>query len=89
MVQLNKKDKLYYARIIPKTRIFEVCELIIRTVNDTWFVAVDKRDKHAYLFIYEDIENILFYKREKALSKVLDAESNFPKMNYEIGYEEY
>ena len=42
MVQLKRNDVLYYARIIPSTRIYEVCEVIVRTVRDTWFVTVDK-----------------------------------------------
>ena len=71
MVQLKKKDRLFYARIIPRTRIYEVCELIIRTIEDTYFVAIDKKDKHAYLFTYEDIDIILFAKRDDALSKIL------------------
>ena len=89
MVQLKKKDRLFYARIIPRTRIYEVCELIIRTIEDTYFVAIDKKDKHAYLFTYEDIDIILFAKRDNALSKVLDAEKKSPKIKYEIDYEEY
>ena len=89
MVQLKKKDRLFYARIIPRTRIYEVCELIIRTIEDKYFVAIDKKDKHAYLFTYEDIDIILFAKRDDALSKVLDAEKKSPKIKYEIDYEEY
>lgn len=89
MVQLKKKDRLFYARIIPRTRIYEVCELIVRTIEDTYFVAIDKKDKHAYLFTYEDIDTILFTKRDDALSKVLEAEKKSPKIKYEIDYEEY
>lgn len=89
MVRLKRKDSLYYARIIPRTRIFEVCELIVRTVRDTWFVAVDKRDKRAYLFNNTDIEKIVFFDRIIALSKVNEAEKSAPKMKCEIEYEEY
>lgn len=89
MVQLKKKDKLYYARIIPKTRVFEVCEVIVRTIDLNWFVAIDKRDKHAYLFAYDDIGTILFHERDIALSKVIEAEKITPKTNFEISYEEY
>lgn len=89
MVQLKKKDILYYARIIPKTRIYEVCELIVRTVNENWFVAIDKIDKHAYLFTYDDINENLFFDRKIALSKVTEAEKLAPKTNFEISYEEY
>lgn len=89
MVQLKRKDVLYYARIIPQTRIYEVCELIVRTVKDTWFVAVDKRDKRAYLFNNNDIGKIVFFNRSTALTKVNEAEKFAPKGKYEIDYEEY
>lgn len=89
MVRLNKKDRLFYARILPPVRIYEVCELIVRTVKDSWFVAIDKRDKRAYLFNYDDINTILFFKRDEALSKVLEAEKNSPKINFETYYEDY
>lgn len=89
MVQLKKKDRLYYARIIPRTRIYEVCEVIVRTVRDTWFVTVDKRDKRAYLFNNSDFDVIVFKDRDIALSKVLNAEKSAPKEKYEIDYEEY
>ena len=46
MSELKQKDIVYYARIIPTSSVYEVCELIIRTVEDTWFVGIDKRDKH-------------------------------------------
>lgn len=89
MVRLKKKDRLFYARILPPVRVYEVCEVIIRTIKDTWFVGIDKRDKHAYLFYYKDIGSILFDDRETALSKVLEAERNSPKTIEEIDYEEY
>ena len=89
MVRLKKKDRLYYSRIIPRTRIYEVCELIVRTVRDTWFVAIDRRDKRAYFFKNTDIENIIFFDRSIALSKVNKAEKSAPKEKCEIGYDEY
>ena len=92
MVQLKKKDRLYYARILSNTRVYEVCELIIRTVSETWFVGIDKRDKHAYLFTYDKIGKEVFFEREIALSKVINAEknaSNNENENEEIFYEEY
>lgn len=55
MTNLKKKDILYYARVIPYTGIYEVCELSVRTVEDTYFVGTDKHDKHAYLFSYNAI----------------------------------
>lgn len=89
MGQLKKKDKLFYARILPQVRIYEVCELIVRTIAPTWLVGVDKRDKHAYLFSYDDIGKILFHDREEALLKVINEEEKEPNIAFEISYEEY
>ena len=85
---MKKQDILYYARIVPRTGIYEVCELLIRTVEESYFVGIDKRDKHAYLFLYSDINNTVFENRKEALKKVKDAEKNKIKTNYEIYYEE-
>lgn len=85
---MKKKDILYYARIVPKTGIYEVCELLIRTIEETYFVGIDKRDKHAYLFLYSDMNKIVFENRKEALKRVKDAEKNKVKTNYEIYYEE-
>lgn len=85
---MKKKDILYYARIVPKTGIYEVCELLIRTVEERYFVGIDKRDKHAYLFLYSDMNKIVFENRKEALKRVKDAEKNKIKTNYEIYYEE-
>lgn len=86
---MKKKDIVYYARIIPTTGIYDVCELKIRTVKDDWFVGVDKRDKRAYLFYQKDIYNVIFFNRNDALNKVRAAESNKKCINQETYYEEY
>ena len=89
MPQLNRKDTVYYARIIPNTGVYEVCELFVRTVTDDYFVGIDKRDKHAYLFSYNAIDDTVFINRKDALRKVRDAESNKKDINNETYYEEY
>ena len=89
MSELKQKDIVYYARIIPTSSIYEVCELIIRTVEDTWFVGIDKRDKHAYLFNNNDINKTVFVKRKSALDKVLYAEENKKDVSNEVYYEEF
>jgi hypothetical protein len=87
---LKKKDILYYARIIPQTSIYEVCEVSIRTIEDTYFVGTDKRDKHAYLFSYNAIDKTVFHNRKDALKIVKEAENNKPKdLSTETDYEEY
>lgn len=39
---VNVKDVLYYARIIPRVGIFDVCQLKIRTVKEDYFVGWTK-----------------------------------------------
>ena len=89
MPQLKRKDIVYYARIIPNTGIYEVCELIVRTVSDDYFAGMDKRDKRTYLFGYNAIGNTVFINRKDALNKVKIAESNKKDISSETYYEEY
>ena len=43
-----KRGKIvYYARILKPVGTYEVNELLIRTVDDDYFVGIDKHDKHA------------------------------------------
>lgn len=89
MSELKRKDKVYYARILPHCSIYDICELTIRTVEDDWFVGIDKQDKHAYLFNDIDLNNTVFLDRNTALKKVQDAEANKKEVSNEIYYEEY
>lgn len=78
-MQVKKKDRMYYARILPTADVYDVCDLIIRTVEDDWFVGMDKRDKHAYLFQDRDVGVSVFFDRNIALKKVTEAEQIFKK----------
>lgn len=71
---MNKGDKVYYARILSNVGMYEVYELKIRTVADTWFSATEKRSKQTFLFSNKHIDKIVFYDRDIALEKVLKAE---------------
>ena len=84
MPELKKKDSVYYARILEKTGTYDVCDLTIRTVSDTWFVGEDRTDKHAYLFHMHDIGKIVFLNRQDALDLVLKTESEKPKQKFTI-----
>lgn len=86
---INIGDTLYYARIIPPVGIYDVLDLKVRTVKDKYFTCIDKRDKRAYIFSYENINEHVFMQRSKAVEKVKDAEMNKPKINTETYYEEY
>ena len=82
-------NTIYYARIIPTLGIYDVCELKIRTITDTYFVGTDKRDKRAYLFSYNAVGKCIFSNRKDAVEKVITAEESNPKASKEIYYEEY
>lgn len=69
------KEHWYFARILPPSHTYEVCELIIRTVEDDYFVGVDKRDKHAYLLSYSDVGKRVFKDRGECLDLVLQQEA--------------
>ena len=87
--KIRQNDIVYYARIMPRLGIFDVYDLKVRTVEDTYFVAIDKRDKKSYLFNFTDINKTVFTNREEALSKVKKEEKNKPKISTETYYEEY
>ena len=88
-MNINKNDIVYYARIIPTTGLYEIHELLVRTADKDWFVGIDKKDKHAYLFYEKDIGKTIFSQRKDALNKVKDAEKNKTNISTETYYEEY
>ena len=90
MKVLNKGDILYFSRIIPKTGIYDVCELYIRTVEETYFVGIDKKDKQAHIFGYDRINEDIFDNRKDALNEVQRAEKNKKYGEpQEVYYEQY
>ena len=82
-------DIVYYARIMPTLGVYDVCELKIRTITDTYFVGMDKRDKRAYLFSYNAVGKCIFSNRKDAVEKAIATEENSPKVSKETYYEEY
>ena len=86
---INIGDTVYYARIMPKLDVYDVYDLKVRTVEDTYFSTIDKKDKKSYLFSYNDIGKTVFINREEAVDKTKEAEKNKPKVSAEIFYEEY
>ena len=89
--KIKKDDIVYYARIMPKLDIYDVYELKVRTIENTYFSTIDKRDKKSYLFSYNDIGKTVFLNRQDALNKTKDAEKCKPmiKVSTETYYEEY
>ena len=86
---LTKGDIVYYTRIMPNLGIFDVYDIKIRTVADTWFSGVEKRDKKVFLFPYSAIDKYVFVSRKDAVDKAIVAEENAPRVSKETYYEEY
>ena len=86
---MKKKDVIYFSRILPRVGIYEVYDLTVRMVAETWFSATDKRTKQTFLFNDKDIGKRVFYKREEALDLVKAAEKNKKEINEESYYEEF
>ena len=87
---INKGDVFYYAQMMPTIPLFEVLELKVRTVEENWFVGIDKTSKHAYMFNINEIDKVVFKNRKKCLDVVTEAERKFKnKRSCETYYEEY
>lgn len=86
---MNKGSILYHSRILPNAGIFEICEIKINTVTDTYFVGVDKDTKKSFLFPYSAINETVFEDRKYALERVKFAEQYMNKnISNEKDYEE-
>ena len=86
--EIKKNNILYYAQILPSVGIYNILEMKVATVYDTYFAVIEKRDKHRYLFNYEDVGKTIFFNRNECLEKVKYAEAHGKKVSNEIYYEE-
>ena len=86
---LHKKDIVYHTRILPTIGLYDLDELKIRTVMDTYFVGIEKHTKRAFLFPYSSIGKTIFLDRKDALKKVKESEKNKTIVSTETYYEEY
>lgn len=84
---MKKGDIYYYARIIPNIS-YDVYEIKVRSVYDTYFVGLEKYTKQAFLFDYSDVNKTIFENRKNALNKIKEAEKNKKNISTEIYYEE-
>lgn len=86
---MTKGAVVYHSRILPSVGIFEIMELKVRTVTDSYFVGVDKQTKRAMLFPLSSINETVFENRSDALQSVKFAEKYLKKdISEETFYEE-
>lgn len=86
-MDLKKGDVYYYAQIIPSCDTFNVIEVKLVSVRDTYFTGMDKRDKKMYLFNNSDLNDIVFKDRLEALTKVNDEETKHKTKKTDEMYE--
>jgi hypothetical protein len=86
---VEKRDKVYYARALINVDVFDLYDLIVRTVGDTWFTAYDDKSKQVFLFNYSDIGKRVFMDRKEALDVLNEKKKNRKKVSSETCYEEY
>lgn len=66
-LNLKKNDKIFYLRKIPEQDINEILRLTLRTVGEDYFVGIEEKEKHAFLFHYKDIGELVFLSYGEAL----------------------
>lgn len=86
---LHKNSIVYFSRILRTVGIYEVHELIIRTIEKNYFVGVSKNDKRAYILSYKELDKTIFEDRKEALRLVKINEDNKINISEERYYEEY
>lgn len=69
-MRLKKKDQVFYLRILPEQDIKEVLRLTLRTVTDEYFVGIEEKEQHAFLFHYSDIGKVVFLTYGEALENM-------------------
>ena len=70
------KQKVYWTRIHPKLNIYDLYDLTVRSLYDTYFVTVDSKTKQSYLFSYDSIGKTVFINRGEALERVKEKEGD-------------
>ena len=68
--------------------VYNLCDIKVCTLYDTYFAGMDTRDKRRYVFNYTEINQTIFENRLEALETIKEAEENKPIVSDEIYYEE-
>lgn len=69
-LNLKKKDQVFYLRKLPEQDINEILRLTLRTVTNDYFVGIEEKEQHAFLFYYSDIGQIVFMTYGEALENM-------------------
>lgn len=86
---MERHETYYWARILPPVDIYEVVDITIRTVEETWFSGSSKKDKRAYIFPISALGETIFKERRDAVILAEEAEKNKKPISSETYYEEF
>ena len=68
---LKKDSKVYMCIVVPNCNIYDVLELTLRTVEDSWAVGVDEHTRQAQIFSYNMLGKYVFENHRDALQAIL------------------
>lgn len=71
---LKIKQQVYWTRISKKLGVYELLDLTIRTIKDSWISTYEDRTKQSYIFSKKDIGRIIFTNRNEALNILKERE---------------
>lgn len=78
-MEIKVGNWVYWARVRENTQEFDVIDLKIATIYDTYFVCTDEKTGQRHLFSNNNWENIIFPDRHEALELVLEAQEKSEK----------
>ena len=79
-MNLNKGEKVYFTRILYKTRVCDLIELHVVNPSgidikgNKYFTACNPIDKHTLCFEEHDLGKVVFKTRKEAIEKIDEAE---------------
>lgn len=65
-------DTVYLCVVVPNCNVYDVLQLTLRTVEDSWAVGVDEHTKQAYLFGYNMVGQYVFTQHYEAQEAILN-----------------
>jgi len=64
---LRKGDTVIFARVLPKIGYYELLDLHIVSINESYCTGADTKTKQTFLFDRKYAETVLFTNRNKAI----------------------
>ena len=73
--ELKRKDKVFFARTMPKLDYYEVFDCVVVSVDEKYCIVSDTKTKQSFLIHNARAEKVLFKDRKLALKYLREEES--------------